>query len=364
MKIAIEAERANNPVKTGVEHYAKQLILHMARLDNINDFVLYLRTEPERWIKDLPNNFITKIISFPLFWTQVRLSLAMLFDRPDCLFVPASAMPIISPKASVVTIHDCAWVYYPEAFTKNMRRYLHYSTKFAVWKAKRVIAVSESTKNDLVKYYRVNPNKVDVILHGYEEVQKDFSKLSTEVSAKLPEKYILFLSTLQPRKNLPALINAFAELKKTHPELPHKLVVVGKPGWQYEESLEAIKQHQDVVVYLNHVSDDDRWPIYNRASLFIHPSLYEGFGMWMLEAFECGVPVAVSNVSSLPEVGGDAAIYFDPKNSDSIKQAILKVLTDDVFAEQLRQKGYQRLKDFSWEKCAQQTIESLKNSLR
>jgi len=362
MKIGIEAERANNPVKTGVEHYAKELIVHLAKIDQRNDYTLYLRTKPESWFLNLPKNFINTVIPFPKFWTQVRVSWEMMTKPVDVLFVPASALPLIHPSGSVVTIHDAAWLHFPEAFTWGMRTYLHYSTKFAVRKAKKVIAVSESTKKDLVKFYGIAADKVAVVMHGYEASPKDFSNLSPEVASRLPEKYVLFLSTLQPRKNVGKLIDAFAALKREYPDLPHKLVIVGKAGWKFESILKKIEENGDNVVYLNHISDSDRWPVYNRADMFIHPSLYEGFGMWLLEAFECEVPAAVSNNSSMPEVGGDAALYFDPQNTDEIKNAMVKLLQNPDLRKELIQKGKQRLQQFSWDRCAKETLAILEEA--
>lgn len=358
MVIGIEAERANHAQKTGVEHYAKQLILHLAKIDSQNQYILYLRTKPESWFLNLPKNFSVKVMPFPIFWTQLRLSWEMLWRRPDVLFVPASTLPLVHTQ-SVYTEHDVAWVYYPEIFTFYMRWFHRIFSWLARTQAAKIIAISNATKQDLIKHYQVSPEKISVVAHGYEQSQQQSSALSAQIASQLPDKYILFLSTIQPRKNLIGLIDAFAELKREHPELPHKLVVVGKPGWKFEPSLAAIEQHKDVVVYLGRVGDDERWPIYERADLFISSSFYEGFGMWILEAFERGTPVAVSNVSSLPEVGGDAALYFDPHNKTEIKDVILKVLQDDNLRQELVHKGRERLKDFSWEKCATETLHVL-----
>lgn len=363
MIIGIEAERANNRIKTGVEHYAKQLVLHLAQIDSQNKYILYLRSEPEQWIKELPGNFSYKVMPFPFFWTQIRVSWEMLWHPPDVLFVPASTLPLIHPR-SVYTSHDLAWIYYPEIFTFSMRWFHRIFSWLAKTFSTHIIAISESTKKDLIKSYGVNPDKITVVPHGFEQTDRDFSKLSPEVEKQLPEKYILFLSTIQPRKNLVGLISAFKELKQEHPELPHKLVVVGKLGWKYEESQKAMEDNKDIVVYLGRVGDDDRWPIYNRADLFISASFYEGFGMWILEAFECGVPVAVSNISSLPEVGGNACLYFDPNNKEEIKEAMLKVITDPALYADMIKRGYQRLPEFGWEKCARQTLQVLENAGR
>ena len=206
-------------------------------------------------VLNLPANFKIKVMPFPLFWTQLRISWEMLFNPVDTLFIPASALPIIYPKKSVVVIHDIAWRYFPESFTWFMRKYLHWSTRFAVRHAKRIIAVSESTKKDVVKFYNADASKVVVIHHGYESPSPLPSPLEGEGGVRgLPNKYILFLSTLQPRKNLEGLIDAFRLLKNEHPELEQKLIVVGKPGWKYDAIIRKIEENKDLILYLNHVS--------------------------------------------------------------------------------------------------------------
>ncbi len=352
MHIGIEAERANNPHKTGVEHYAKQLILHLAELDANNQYTLYLRTKPEKWLLELPKNFKIKVIPFPLFWTQLRLSWELFRHEIDLLFIPASALPVYHPKKTVVTIHDLAWKFYPKSFTWFNRNFLEYSTRFAVARAKKIIAVSESTKRDLVKFYKISPEKIFVIHHGYEAPPP----VMRASAPGLPQKYVLFLSTLQPRKNLEGLIEAFAQLKKERPELPHKLVVVGKTGWKFEKILEAIRSHPEDVVYLNHVPDAERLVILKNADVLALPSFYEGFGMQILEAFALGLPVITSNVSSMPEVAGAAALYFDPHNPSEIKKALADALTDRGLRDNLAQKGKERLGAFGWEKCARETL--------
>ncbi len=367
MRIGIEAERANHAQKTGVEHYAQQLILQFAEQDKENDYILYLRTSPQAWFSELPDNFKIKVlgygpIPFPYLWTQLRVSWEMLVHPPDVLFIPAASLPIIHPKNSVVTLHDVAWRIYPETFKFFKRLYLEFSAWFACNFARKVIAVSDSTKKDLVKFYKVPASKIAVVFHGYTPSGKNFDQLTDVVREQLPEKYILFLSTIQPRKNLPALIDAFRELKTQHPELPHKLVVVGKPGWKFDKILIKIEENKDIMVYLNHILDNERWGVYHRADLFVHPSVYEGFGMWILEAFDCEVPAAVANNSSLPEVGGDAVLYFDPLNKENIKNTILKVLLNPGLGRELVEKGKQQLTHFSWERCGRETLAVFKST--
>ncbi len=359
MIIGIEAERANNRVKTGVEHYAQQLILQFAELDKENKYILYLRTEPEEWIKQLPENFSYKVMPFPIFWTQLRLSWEMLRHKPDVLFVPASSMPLVHPAKTVVTVHDLAFMFYPETYTPFMRYFHMFEDVLVSRLAWRVIAVSESTKRDFIKFWQADEKRIRVVHHGYTPQSTTVCSLQSTTSLQLPEKFVLFLSTLQPRKNLQGLIEAFRTFRQEHPDDPHKLVVAGRVGWKADEILEEIERNKDVVVYLNHVSDADRAVLYQRASAFAVPSLYEGFGMWILEAFDAGVPVITSNISSMPEVAGDAAEYCDPHDAASITKALEQVLLDKEKAASLVQKGRERLKVFSWRKCAEETISAL-----
>ena len=356
MVIGIEAERANSRHKTGVERYAQQLILHLAKIDTTNQYILYLRTEPEKWFLGLPKNFSVKVMPFPLFWTQLRLSWELYKHPIDVLFVPASACPIIHPKKTVVTIHDLAWKFYPGTFTWFNRNFLEWSTRFAVQGAHKIIAVSEATKKDLLKFYGINSEKITVIHHGF-NLEEDGGGEST--SLPLPEKYILFLSTLQPRKNLQGLITAFVKLKKELPELPHKLLVVGRPGWKFRAILEAIEENKENILLFTKASEREKTYILFHADLLVLPSFYEGFGMTILEAFAAGIPVATGNVSSMPEIASDAAIYFDPANTGDIKNALKSVLLDRSLHDRLVAKGTERLKSFSWERSAQATLTAL-----
>ncbi len=357
MRIGIEAQRANCENPTGVEHYAKQLLLALAKLDTKNQYTLYLQTAPVAWFSSLPQNFKIKVMPFPIFWTQVRISLEMLFNPVDRLLIMASALPLIHPKNSIVTIHDIAWDFYPETFGKFMLNYLRFSTWFAVHFAKHVLTISESTKKDLIRKYHLPAEKIIVTHLGF-DFNSDTSKSDQEEQrriADLPEKFILFLSTLQPRKNVIGLIDAFVELKKEQ-NLPHSLVLVGGKGWLYEETMAKIAEHPEVI-YFGYAKD--RFEILKKADLLVQPAFYEGFGLSLLDAFACNVPVACSNVSSLPEVAGDAAVYFDPTDKKQIKAAIAVALNDRSLHDALVEKGRERLKNFTWEKCAKQTLDQL-----
>jgi glycosyltransferase involved in cell wall biosynthesis len=359
MHIGIEAERGNSPTKTGVEHYVKQLIIHIAKIDSTSQYTLYLRTQPEAWFSELPANFKTKVMPFPKFWTQIRLSWEMLWHAPDVFMIPASALPVIHPKHSVVTIHDTAWEMFPEGFTWFMRNYLHYSTWWAVKRAQAIMVNSTATKEDLIKYYKVDRRKVHLALFGYDAADYSAVPMSEGLKSKLPEKYVVYLATLQPRKNVPGLIRAFKLMKQQHPEIPHKLVIAGWKGWKYEPIMRAIEENKDIVTYVGRVSDDDRKQLLLNADVLALSSFYEGFGMQLLEAYQAGIPVVTSNVSCLPEVAGPGALYFDPYKDEEIKDALVRILTDEPLRQQLAARGKEHLKNFSWDKCAKETWEVL-----
>ena len=368
MTIGIEAERANLPQKTGVEVYAAHLIRHLARLDAKNQYVLYFRTQPQEWFYHLGPNFKLKVIPFPKFWTQLRISWEMLTHAVDVLAILASALPIWHPRRSVVTVHDVAWKLFPEAFTPFMRHYLDWSTRHAVKQAAKVVAVSQSTKNDLIKHYQVDPQKIEVIHlavgeqfrpRNYSDCQPTLDKFGL-----VYQKYILFVGTMQPRKNIPRLVEAFIKIKKDN-HMEEKLVIVGKKGWLWEPIEQKIKESGlgQAVQVLDYVTDEDLPFLFAGASLLTLPALYEGFGLPPLEAMKSGVPVVVSDVSSLPEVVGDAGLLVDPNSVDSVAEGLLQVLTDKELRLQMIAKGLGQAKRFSWENTARKTL-SLFESLK
>lgn len=361
MNIAVEADRANFKVKTGVEYYAENVVLEWSKLNSPNTFTILLRSKPLDPFLNLAKNFVIKVMPFPIFWTQLRISFDCLVNKYDRLFIPASALPIFHPKKSIVTIHDLAWIKYPETFTWFNRNFLYFSTWHALKFASKIIAVSEATKQDIVKYYKTDPKKISVVYHGfsYKDRAEDF--VDEKIKAITKDPYVLFISTLQPRKNLEGLITALNKARQTE-GIKHKLVVVGKTGWKFEKILKTIDANKDFVVYLNHVSDSEKDYLLKFTSALVLPSFYEGFGMTILEGFRAGVPVLCSNISSMPEVAGAAAEYFDPTNSQSMVMALKNVLTNTDRSQELVQLGTEKLSHFSWEKCARETLEVIENA--
>lgn len=363
--IGIDASRATYKKKTGTEYYSFNLIKNIIKLDEKNEYILYFPTPLSGDFQNLPKNFKSKVMYFPRFWTQIRLSWEMFCHSPDLLFIPAHTIPIVHPKKVIVTCHDVGFRSYPSSYSKFQLWHLEFTTGQAVRWAKKIIAVSESTKHDLINIYKAKPQQIKVIYNGFSNEIfhpiEDKDKIN-EILQKynFPEKYILFVGRLEERKNIPKLISAFDILKKKR-GIPHKLVLVGKKGYKFEQIIDTIKKLKitSEVILTGYISEQDLPYIFSKADLFIFPSLYEGFGIPILEAFACGCPVATSNVSSMPEVAGKAAILFNPQKKEEIAQAIYKIISDNNLRDNLIKKGFYQIKKFSWRKCAQETLEVL-----
>ncbi len=367
MKIGIEAERANLAHPTGVERYAAELIRHLARIDHTNEYILYFRTEPQEWFRQLPPNFKIKVIPFPKFWTQIRISWEMYRHPVDVLMILASALPLYHPKNTIVTVHDIAFELYPELFTWFNRTYLKFFSRYVTRVATKIVTVSEATKKDLVKHYGANPDKINVIYLGYDShVYKPL--MYEQVQGVLDEyglsykKYLMFVGTLQPRKNIIRLVQAYEKIASRH-HIEEKLVIVGKKGWMWGPILKEIETSEckERIKVLDYAPEEHLPALYNGASLLTLPSMYEGFGIPPLEAMACGTPVVVSNISSLPEVVGEAGELVDPNSVDSIADGLLRVLTDRKLQEGLSQLGRNRAKQFSWETCARKTLKLIES---
>jgi glycosyltransferase involved in cell wall biosynthesis len=264
----------------------------------------------------------------------------------------------------VVTVHDLSFLHYPENFQALKRSYLQYFTKMSVQRARRVIAISENTKRDLVHHYGISPTKVDMIHYGLDPIFRPLPAAQVaEFRAKkgLPEHFILFVGTLEPRKNIVRLIDAYASLAHDRPPL----MLIGGKGWFYEEifaRVEALGLGSSVH-FAGYVPAKELPLWYNAADLFVYPSLYEGFGLPPLEAMACGTPVVTSTVSSLPEVVGQAGLLVEPDDVEALTAAMAQALTDRAMQEDMRAAGLIQARTFSWEKAARLTVACYKRAL-
>ena len=374
MVIGIHAIAAFKRKRTGVEEYAFQLIRHLAMPTEAREhrFFLYTNSEipnPKSQILNkykipnkkfqtlnLPSNFEIRILKCPILWTQFGLSLEMLKKECDILFIPAHILPIVHPKNSVAAIHGLEYEYFPQYYPFWFRKYLKWATKYSAKRAKKIIAVSENTKNDLIKFYGVDGKKIEVIHHGTEiPPAKIFTKnLSGQVKF---QNYILYIGRIESKKNISGMIKALEIFKEKY-KLPHKLILVGSSGFDYKDTRYKILniKYKDDILETGYVNNEKKEQLYNNASLFLFPSFYEGFGMPILEAQARGVPVITSNISSMPEVGGQGALYVEPNDYNDIADKIYALLTNENLRNDMISKGYENVKRFGWEKCARETL--------
>jgi glycosyltransferase involved in cell wall biosynthesis len=371
LTIGIDASRAVLTQRTGTEHYSASLLHALAELPEAaaQPIALYVNLRnPQSAIRnlqfDLPPAWRIRAIPFPRLWTHVRLSWEMLTRPPRTLFVPSHVVPLWHPRRTVVTIHDLGYLEYPQAHTRASWLYLHLSTWFSAHAARHVIAISEATKRDLIKHYKIKPGKIEVIYHGRDPIftpVTDTAKIEQTLKKYgINQPYCVHIGTLQPRKNLGVLVQAW-DILRARMESPPQLLLAGKRGWLYDSLLQSVKERNlgDLVKFADYVERDDLPTLYSAALALTFPSLYEGFGLPPLEAMSCGTPVLASTASSVPEVVGDAGILLDPKDAGAWADAVQRVVQDDSLREDLSRRGLVRANQFTWERCARETLSVL-----
>ena len=360
MLVGIDASRAVADRPTGTEIYSRRLIQALLTLDSPHRFRLYLRTAPP---PHLFENVERRIIPFPSLWTHLRLSWEMARHQPDLLFVPAHVLPPIRPPLSLVTVHDLGYLKFPEAHPWRQRLYLDFSTRWNVRAATHVLADSRATRADLVAHYGTQPDKISVAYPGVDRALGPIRDPAVIRAAKdrygIGGDYFLYLGTLQPRKNLRRLVDAFTAFAgRGSGVATPALVLAGKRGWLYEELFDQVRRRelQDRIIFPGYVAAEDKAALLSGALAFTFPSLHEGFGLPVLEAQACGCPVITSTTSSLPEVAGDAALLVAPQDTAAIADAMERLAADSTLSQELIQRGFANLKRFSWQACAQTVL--------
>ena len=371
MKIGIDASRAFLKKRTGIEEYSYQVIKHLMSEISHEEVVLYMRPEQSPDF-ELPVTWRVRRLWAPRLWTQGRLSLEMLFHPPDVLFVPAHTVPLIHPKRTVVTIHGLEYEFCPESYSWYERLYMRLSIRFSCRVAETIICVSENTKRDVMRLYSVPEGKIRVIYEGYAQKisnpksqiphsKSQIQNLKSHIQNPKSEiqnqntPYILFIGRVETRKNVARIIEAFVILKERY-QIPHRLILIGKPGYGYARIKSKIQNQKSGIPIqeVGYVSEEEKQAWLTGASVFVFPSLYEGFGLPILEAQAAGVPVVTSSTSSLPEIGGEGVVYVDPFSAESIAEGLWSLLGDTSLRDGILEKATHNVNRFGWAQCAQE----------
>lgn len=368
LKIAIDC-RAIGKKRTGDEVYVKHLVFQLAKNDHRNNYFLLFdrKNVSEKDIGfSLPPHFkiVTILPAHKLLWTMYSVPRWLRKHHVDVLHVQYIT-PFWLPRniKVITTIHDVSWKFYPEYIKKSDLFFLNTLIPLSLARASRIITVSETSRRDIIKIYNIAERKVVSIYNGVgEEFVKPSQEKKEAVMKKynLPEKFILYVGTLQPRKNVPALLEAFQCLVSKW-EIPGlKLVIVGGKGHNYDSRIDGVVKRYhltDKVLFPGYIDSQDLPSVYASARLFVFPSLYEGFGIPLIEAMGVGTPVVASNQSCLPEVVGEGGMVVDPHNTEMLAQAMRMLLTDELKRKEFIEKGYKRAAEFTWEKTAKKTLE-------
>lgn len=365
LTIAIDASRTTSAQRTGTENYALRLTRALLALESPHHFRLYFRDPPPDGLFPRRPNLSLRVIPAPRLWTHTRFSAALFREQPDVTFVPAHTLPLAFPGPGVVTVHDLGYLYFPAAHPSRARRYLDWSTRYSVRRAARVLVDSVATAQDVAAHYDVPESRITLVYPGVDDALHpvtDPAALAT-VRARygLPDRYLLFLGTLQPRKNIARLVEGYARWRARSGRSDVALVLAGPQGWLFDPAW--LRGAADVI-RPGYVRDEDVAALYSGALALLFPSLHEGFGFPVLEAMRCGTPVITSTTSSLPEVAGDAALLVNPRDSDAIATAIERVLSDSALRRRLIAAGYEQAAAFTWARAAETALDALERAAR
>ncbi|MDP2737093.1 MAG: glycosyltransferase family 1 protein, partial [bacterium] len=361
-RIGIDA-RFYGPLGKGLGRYTQEVVDNIVKLDQNNKYVIFLRKEnfndfkcdglrAKKVLADIRWYTLAEQIIFPFYIWRERL---------DLIHFPHFNVPIFCPVKFIVTIHDLILIKFPTLRATTLGPVIYQIKNLAykivialaVKRARKILAVSEFTKDDLVKQFKLNPDKVIVTYEGVAELVNANQSMDINMTLNkysISQPYLLYVGNAYPHKNLEGLIKIFSEINKVKPEF--KLVLVGKEDYFYGRLKQYAKNFSNNIIFPGYVSDNELKTLYAEAALYIFPSFYEGFGLPPLEAMAHGLAVVSSNKTCLPEILGSAALYFNPDDKTDMKNKIEQALKDEKLRENLRSRGYEQAKKYSWQECA------------
>ena len=381
MKIGIDIRCLSEGRRTGVEEYSLNLLEKILKEDNDNKYVLFLNSwkKPKLEIDFLKNykNVELKISRFPnkilnfFLWYFDWPKLDKLIGGVDVFFMPNLNFVALSPKVKLIlTVHDLSFEYYPETFSWKRRLWhIFINPQKIIRRADKVLAVSDSTRNDLIGFYKINPAKVETVYNGVGEVfgridRNDPRLLKIKEKYALPFNFILFLGTFEPRKNIGGIVKAYERMRQEGGNQleKYKLVIAGSEGWKSAKLKREIRKSSLAkdIYQIKFIDEEDKVFVYNLAALFVYPSFFEGFGLPPLEAIKCGVPVIVSDNSSMVETVGEAGILTDAFSADEIALAMKEFLIDKDLKKEFYPAGIRQAQKFTWTKAAKKFLEIVK----
>lgn len=356
--IGLEASRANKEFKTGTEWYAWHLLQQFKKLDQDNKFVVYYNHDLKPELATPTANFYFKRLKWPFgkLWTHIRLSLELLLHPVDKLFF-SNSVPIFTRGQLTVTIHDLGFYKNPKLYHPWERIYQKISHWLAVTKADKIIAISEATKQDIINFFPNTKRRIKVVYNGWDDEEfkpaNDEAKQNIREKYDLPRNFFLYIGRLETKKNIQNLIKGYSQLK----DKDWPLILAGRPGnYGYTEILELAEKVNNIR-FLGYIKQIDYPKLLASASVFIFPSKFEGFGIPILEAMGSGVPVICSDIPVLHEVAKDSVLFFNPDKPQNIADVMGRLIGNSDKRKELIRKGIVRAKQFSWEKCAKETLE-------
>lgn len=379
MIVGIDGNEANQKIRAGSGVFAYSLIKEFAGLkDKLYKWEIYLKDKPYR---DFPkdDNFLKyKIITPRYLWTQFALPFTLYKEKlqqksPDIFLSLTHFAPRFCPVPSIITIFDIAYIRFPEMFKKNDLYKLKMWTNYSIKRATKIITISEYSKKEIIDYYQIPKDKIIVVYPGYDQsrfhtgILKETPKIKSVLEKyKINNPFILYIGTVQPRKNLIRLLEAFRNTKRVDPLL--KLVIAGminegRGGWMTDNFFQTIRnlKLEKEIIITGYVPDEEIPYLLANSKVFVMPSLYEGFGIPVIEAMATGIPTLISNKSSLPEIASNASLFFNPEDENDMTSGLTKILGDENLRNNLILKGLENCRKFTWKNSTENVLNILKN---